>query len=217
MTPKTTHVEAHLGLSLLILLVSLGNKKPFICWYYISREYEWYRSGALCNTSWKQALQKYWMLCDGDIFFSTAFALASKWKLLLLVSWWRHQMETFSALLALVREIHRWPVNSPYKGRWRGALVFSLICVWTNGWVNNRNADDLRCHRAHYDVTVMGTICRSYHGTTRGAKAIYDECMPPYSVRTVFESIYAILGQYERNPVDNGHWILCTQQWWMFQ
>ena len=31
----------------------------------------------------------------------------------------------------------------------------SLICVWTNGWVNNHKAGDLRRYRAHYDVTVM--------------------------------------------------------------
>ena len=47
------------------------------------------------------------------------------------------------------------PVNSPHKGQWRGALVFSLICVWINGWVNNRDAGDLRRHRGHYDVIVM--------------------------------------------------------------
>ena len=34
-------------------------------------------------------------------------------------------------------------------------LWCSLICAWTNRWVNNRNAVDLRRHRAHYDVTVM--------------------------------------------------------------
>ena len=27
------------------------------------------------------------------------------------------------------------PVNSPHKGQWRGALMFSLVCVWINGWV----------------------------------------------------------------------------------
>ena len=43
----------------------------------------------------------------------------------------------------------------PHKGRWRGALMFSLICAWTNGWANDRDAGDLRRHRAHYDVTVM--------------------------------------------------------------
>ena len=64
-------------------------------------------------------------------------------------------METFSALLAICAGIHRLPVNSPHKDQWRGALMFSLIWAWINGWVNNREDGDLRCHRAHYDVTVM--------------------------------------------------------------
>ena len=51
--------------------------------------------------------------------------------------------------------IHRSSVNSLHKGQWRGALMFPLICVWINGWVNNRKAGDLRCYHAHYDVTVM--------------------------------------------------------------
>ena len=51
-----------------------------------------------------------------------------------------------------VWEIHRWPVNSPHNGQWRGALMFSLICAWINGWVNNCEAGDLRRHRAHCDV-----------------------------------------------------------------
>ena len=38
----------------------------------------------------------------------------------------------------LVRGIHRSPVNSPHKGQWRGALVFSLICARKNGWANNK-------------------------------------------------------------------------------
>ena len=54
-----------------------------------------------------------------------------------------------------VQGIHRLPVNSPHKGQWRGALMFSLICAWINGWVNNSDAVDLRCHRSHYDVSVM--------------------------------------------------------------
>ena len=70
-------------------------------------------------------------------------------------TWWRHQMETFSALLAICAGIHQSPVNSPHKGQWRGALMFSLICVWINGWVNNREAGELRCYRVHCDITVM--------------------------------------------------------------
>ena len=54
-----------------------------------------------------------------------------------------------------VRGIHRPPVNSPHKGQWRGTLMFSLICAWINDWVNNREASDLRRHRAHYDITAM--------------------------------------------------------------
>ena len=72
-----------------------------------------------------------------------------------LIPWWRHQMETISASLAFVRWIHRSPVDFHHKGQWRGALMSSLICAWTNGWANNRDAGDLRRHRAHYDVTVM--------------------------------------------------------------
>ena len=43
------------------------------------------------------------------------------------------------------------------KAKWRGDLMFSLICAWTNGWANNLNADDLRRHRAHYDFIAMIT------------------------------------------------------------
>ena len=64
----------------------------------------------------------------------------------------------FSRYWPFVRGIHRSPVNSPHKGQWRGALTFSLICVWRNGWVNNREAGDLRRYRAHYDVIVMFLI-----------------------------------------------------------
>ena len=70
-------------------------------------------------------------------------------------TWWRHQMETFSALLAVCAGNSRWPVNSPHKGQWPGALMFSLICAWINGWVNSGEAGDLRRHCAHYNVTVM--------------------------------------------------------------
>ena len=47
-----------------------------------------------------------------------------------------------SALLAITG-IHRSPVNYPHKGQWRWALMFSLICAWINGWINNREAGDL--------------------------------------------------------------------------
>ena len=69
---------------------------------------------------------------------------------------WKH----FPRYRPFVRGIHLSLVNSPHKGQWRGVLVFSLICVWTNGWVNNRDADDLRRHRIHYDVIILVLIKR---------------------------------------------------------
>ena len=71
------------------------------------------------------------------------------------ISRWRHQMETFSALLAICAGNSPVPGEFPDKGQWRGALMFSLICVWINGWVNSREAGDLRRYHAHYDVIVM--------------------------------------------------------------
>ena len=64
---------------------------------------------------------------------------------------WRH----FPHYWPFVRGIHRSQVNSPHKGQWRGALMFSLICAWINSGVNNREAGDLRRYLARYDVIVM--------------------------------------------------------------
>ena len=64
-------------------------------------------------------------------------------------------METFSALLALCAGNSPVPVNSPHKGQWRGALMFTLICARIYDWVNNHEAGDLRRHLDHYDVSVM--------------------------------------------------------------
>ena len=69
-------------------------------------------------------------------------------------TWWRHKIETFSALLALCAG------NSPVTGEFPAqrpvtrSFVVSLICAWIKGWVNNREAGDLR-HRADYGVIVM--------------------------------------------------------------
>ena len=70
-------------------------------------------------------------------------------------SWWRHQMETFSALLALCAG------NSPVSGEFpaQRPVTRSFDVFFDrrqlNGWVNTREAGDLRRYRAHYDVMVM--------------------------------------------------------------
>ena len=68
------------------------------------------------------------------------------------ISSWRHQKETFSVLLAFCAGNSPATGGLPSQGQCCGALIFSLICAWINGWANNR---DLRRHRAHYDVIVM--------------------------------------------------------------
>ena len=94
-------------------------------------------------------------------FYTTEWFIALLWKIpdisatIYHIRWWRHQTETFSALQAICAGIHRSPVNSPHKGQWRGALMFSLTSAWINGWVNNGQAGDWRCHRAHYDAIAM--------------------------------------------------------------
>ena len=76
--------------------------------------------------------------------------------------WWRHKTETFSALLAICAGNSPVSGEFPAQSQWRGALVFSLIYAWINGWVNNREAGDLRRYRAHYDVTVMTMMRKGY-------------------------------------------------------
>ena len=99
---------------------------------------------------------QFFMLLDGDSIRSLQCVL------------FINQMGTFSALLALCVCVCVWgggggggggsSVDSPHKGQWHRALMFSLFCSWTNGWANNRDAGDLRCHRAHYDAIVMSLL-----------------------------------------------------------
>ena len=80
-----------------------------------------------------------------------------------------------------VRGIHRSPVNSPHMGQWWGALIFSLICVWINSWVNNHEAGDLRCYHAHYDVRVMQCVKEpghQYPGQWPSSPGIFSASVP---------------------------------------
>ena len=70
----------------------------------------------------------------------------------------RHAVSNHQPHWPFVRGIHRSPVNSPHKGQWRGALMFSLICAWINAWVNNREAGDLSPLWRHCN----GVVSQSY-------------------------------------------------------
>ena len=103
--------------------------------------------------------------------------------------WWHHLMETFSVSLALCVGNSLVPSEFPHKGQWRGALMFSLICPWINASINNREAGDLRCHCAHYDVIVMlwclYVLCISFELTLLGMSG-------KNTWRTMPESVYLV-------------------------
>ena len=54
------------------------------------------------------------------------------------VTKWKH----FLRYWFFMRGIHRPPVDSLRKGQWRRALMFSLICAWTNAWAKSRDDSD---------------------------------------------------------------------------
>ena len=81
------------------------------------------------------------------------------------VSWWHHQIETFSAFLAICAG------NSPACDR----------------WVKNE-AGDLRRYRAHYDVTVIGFVAAD-------CQALFSAKTSATSVITVFASWALVLNQ----------------------
>ena len=102
-------------------------------------------------------------------------------------TWWRHQMETFSALLAIVQGIHRCPVNSQHKGQWRGALMFTLICAWIKrlskqswGWWFETSSLSLWRHRDEYLFKLLPIGIWIYSMLTR-AFVIY-KCMFRFNI-----------------------------------
>ena len=121
-----------------------------------------YRRPSYCDYIWPQF--------DRHIFLSYGHLV--NW--LIAYAWWRHQREHFPRYWPFVRGIHWSPVNSPYKGQWRWALMSSLICARISGWVNNGEAGDLRRHHAHYDVNIMDW--RNNLGPT--LQTMMKNCMP---------------------------------------
>ena len=73
------------------------------------------------------------------------------------IIWWRHQMETFSAILAICAGNSPVTGESPHKGHavTRSFDGFFDLRLNKNGGVNNREAGDLRRHCTHNDVTAM--------------------------------------------------------------
>ena len=77
-----------------------------------------------------------------------------------ILAWWRYWR-----YWPFVWGIQRSPVNSPHKGQWRVALMFSLIYAWINDWVNNREAGDLFIMTSLY-FGGLTNFCRFYRDIT---------------------------------------------------
>ena len=73
---------------------------------------------------------------------------------------WKH----FPRYWPFVGGIRRSPVNSPHKGQWRGALIFSLICAWKKNkhWVNTREAGDFLILSHQYHILPLFTFLISF-------------------------------------------------------
>ena len=102
-------------------------------------------------------------------------------------SWWRHQMETFSALVALCAGnslvTDEFPSQRPVARSFDVCLLF--ICALTNGWTKNRDGGDLRLRCVQSDVIVMlvtypGDSPRSYiwHGCAKITHCLVREVCP---------------------------------------
>ena len=140
-------------------------------------EYEIYRRKSiysrviLKNSRWRHSTVPYegelqsvlflWVLVMNFVFscVTSCYNKQCYMEVCLYFTWWCHQMETFSALLALC-------VGEFTGNRWiprTKASDAELWCfLWSasekNGWANNRDAGDLRRHRAHYNVTVRDPL-----------------------------------------------------------
>ena len=82
-------------------------------------------------------LNKFWKLENDLLQVKHVKTISTAWypKLLLhdnIIKW-----IYFPRHWPFVRGIRRSPADSPHKGHRRGALIFSLICAWTNAWTNN--------------------------------------------------------------------------------
>ena len=112
------------------LLYMIHHKiKLYITWTFWCKRQHYY-SETWCNGGWRTILSViFWSLGSLGHQLMWFMVIGRKFSY---CPWWRHQMETFSALLALCAGNSPVPVNSPHKGQWRGALMFSLIsaCIY---------------------------------------------------------------------------------------
>ena len=102
--------------------------------------------------------------------------------------WWRHQMETFSALLTFCAGNS--PVTDEFPAQRPETQSFDVFFdLRLNKRLNKyRDAGDLRRYRAHYNVAVMSTVRRVVTGGT-GSCRYYNLLFGQPVMTTKLESL----------------------------
>ena len=79
-------------------------------------------------------------------------------------------------------------------------LCFFSICAWINGWVNTREAGDLRCRCAHYDVIVI--ICAGQNDPRK----IFAYCLSWCWIRNIPGELNEYHGYWCPGPLYSLEW-----------
>ena len=152
----------------------------------------------------------------------------ANWRTMTPNIWWRHQMETFSALLVICAG------NSPVTGEFptqrqvtRSFDVSFDLCL-NIGWVNSRETGGCRRHQVHYDAIVMsneivvslssssklqrGNIQQSLRFVLVNNALFSNTCPLSHSVELNSREDYAFQNDYMKILASLWCWI-CTC-WW---
>ena len=80
--------------------------------------------------------------------------------------------------------------------------IFRLtIYAWTNGWINTRDAGDVRRHHTHYDVTVMVVWRYSLSEQVMHTKLLFDYLNLEISQVLIYIYLYIYIYIYILKPV----------------
>ena len=89
---------------------------------------------------------------------------------------------------------HQWIPRT--SGQWSGSFVFSLICAWTNGWVNNQDVGD-------FDVGFLRNVINTLRPRQDGRHLPDDTYKWIFLHENVWISIKISLKFVPNGPISN--------------
>ena len=127
-------------------------------------------------------------------------SITSFWYSTLVVSvtaWWRHQMETLSALLAICTG------NSPVTGEFPAQRPMTLSFYvffdlpWINRWANNRESGDLIHHRAHYGVAIMEPLNNWIIFSSKCVRGLFTSNVTIHSEACLTKNSWSVYSRFD--------------------